>query len=286
MKKLNMGLRKFLKGMLGIFMIKLVVLSVVLIYQSCENSEIIKDDLSSKNFNQAISKTRSKLSKVKVYDKKDLENLDLNVKSEEGGLTEVNMIKTNPDEEINDILTFDKLAYLIENGIVILDKDDTCVQNNGYELCEVSYIDEDLLYEAFEPAAIASVDFLKSKGLNDSDINEILDGHHSANLIPIIMEVTRHENNNSAAMNFNYGSLFGTSSYAQSAVRDCFMETTGIAAGAALVAALTAQVLDKTLVKRLFKKAVKKIGLRTLGGIGLAWMIIDFTYCVATYEDA
>jgi len=53
-----------------------------------------------------------------------------------------------------------------------------------------------------------------------------------------------------------------------------------------LIAALTATTLDKTLVIKLTKRAVKKTGGRVLGGVGLALMILDFTYCVATIQDA
>ncbi|MFM2250656.1 MAG: hypothetical protein RLZZ358_1583 [Bacteroidota bacterium] len=37
---------------------------------------------------------------------------------------------------------------------------------------------------------------------------------------------------------------------------------------------------DKTLVKKLVKEAVKKIGGRTLGGIGLAMVVADIAYCM------
>ena len=37
---------------------------------------------------------------------------------------------------------------------------------------------------------------------------------------------------------------------------------------------------DKTLVMKLVKEAVKKIGGRTLGGIGLAMVVADIAYCM------
>lgn len=37
---------------------------------------------------------------------------------------------------------------------------------------------------------------------------------------------------------------------------------------------------DKSLVKKLVKEAVKKIGGRALGGIGLAMVVADSTYCM------
>ena len=96
------------------------------------------------------------------------------------------------------------------------------------------------------------------------------------------MEATRNQNPIASSFLNN----FVETAYAQGSVRDCFLESTGIAAGVALIAALTATTLDKTLVIKLMKRAVKKIGGRVLGGVGLALMILDFTYCVATIQDA
>ena len=54
----------------------------------------------------------------------------------------------------------------------------------------------------------------------------------------------------------------------------------------------TAKKIKATAIKKAkpasksTKRAVKKIGGRVLGGVGLALMILDFTYCVATIQDA
>lgn len=59
----------------------------------------------------------------------------------------------------------------------------------------------------------------------------------------------------------------------------CFLEATGIATGVALIGAMTGEVGGRAL-KKAFTKAVKKIGSRTLGGIGLVLMATEFTWCM------
>lgn len=59
----------------------------------------------------------------------------------------------------------------------------------------------------------------------------------------------------------------------------CFLEATGIAAGVALIGAMTGEVGGRAL-KKAFTKAVKKIGSKTLGGIGLVLMAAEFTWCM------
>ncbi|MDO5608963.1 MAG: hypothetical protein Q4G08_10970 [Capnocytophaga sp.] len=68
--------------------------------------------------------------------------------------------------------------------------------------------------------------------------------------------------------------------YSKKGVADCFLESTGIAAGISLVNALSAKVVDKILVKTLVKATIKTIGKRALGGIGVALIIAEFTYCM------
>jgi len=65
----------------------------------------------------------------------------------------------------------------------------------------------------------------------------------------------------------------------KSDVVDCFLEATGIAAGVAVVGALSGQMIGKAAVKTVLK-AVAKIGGKTLGGIGLALMAAEFTWCM------
>ncbi len=66
-----------------------------------------------------------------------------------------------------------------------------------------------------------------------------------------------------------------------SSVADCFLEATGIAAGVAIIGALSGKAIGRAGTKAIIKAAAR-IGGRTLGGIGLALMAAEFTYCMLT----
>lgn len=63
---------------------------------------------------------------------------------------------------------------------------------------------------------------------------------------------------------------------------DCFLEATGIAAGIALVGGMGATVLGKEVTKKLITTVVKKVGVRVIGGIGLALTAGEMIYCMVT----
>jgi len=61
--------------------------------------------------------------------------------------------------------------------------------------------------------------------------------------------------------------------------KDCFLEATGIAAGAAVVGSLSKGVVSKAVVKATLK-LVAKVGTRTLNGVGLALMAAEIIWCM------
>lgn len=61
---------------------------------------------------------------------------------------------------------------------------------------------------------------------------------------------------------------------------DCFLEATGIAAGAALVGGLAGGVIGREAVKAAVIKIVSKVGARTLSGIGLALVVAEIAWCM------
>lgn len=62
-------------------------------------------------------------------------------------------------------------------------------------------------------------------------------------------------------------------------VVDCFIEATGIAAGAGVVGALTAGTMTKATLKAAIKLAAK-VGGRTLSGIGLGLIAAEMAWCM------
>lgn len=61
--------------------------------------------------------------------------------------------------------------------------------------------------------------------------------------------------------------------------KDCFLEATGIAAGAAIVGGLAKGTVSKAVVEATVKM-VSKVGTRTLSGVGLALIAAEITWCM------
>lgn len=123
-----------------------------------------------------------------------------------------------------------------------------------------------------------SLELLSDYGFNNDDFKEMF-GNNDASKIKneiagagllLFRLQTLSERNSSVNLSAKY--------VAPDAV-NCFLEATGIAAGVALIGALTGEVGGKAL-KKAFIKAVKRIGSRTLGGIGLVLMAAEFTWCM------
>lgn len=281
MKNLKLGFKKYLRGMVGIFVIKLCVFGLIATNQSCITEDSFPETNAKQLFLSELKITAEKIKNVRTK-KRILTQDAILKKSNENGILqvveEVTIICTKDMIVPSDSTTTQKVTL---EDFILLDikpiSDETLEDN---EFC-YSFSNEDV-QSAIAPLTSASSDYLKAKGFTDNEIIEMLDGEDESYLIPIIMEATRNQNPIASSFLNN----FVETAYAQGSVRDCFLESTGIAAGVALIAALTATTLDKTLVIKLMKRAVKKIGGRVLGGVGLALMILDFTYCVATIQDA
>ena len=131
--------------------------------------------------------------------------------------------------------------------------------------------------EALTKLSDPSLQLLTDYGFNDNDLEEMFGSRDTdkiknelagAGVLLYRLQTTRTNN----------GTL--QSSADQPDAVGCFLEATGVAAGVALVGALTGQAGGEA-VKKAFKKAVKKIGSRALGGIGLALMAAEFTWCMS-----
>ncbi|WP_299520371.1 hypothetical protein [Winogradskyella sp.] len=286
LEKINNITMKVAKGMVAIFVIKLTLFLAVFTFNACSSDKVDISDNNNAEFNNAIQNTFVMTGNINV-------NNSLN-----------SVAKTLQLSEDY------KTIYLLNNDNQVFDNTDFLISiNNLHDIVEVSNqhglvsteavevndnpmatfnVQQKPIIDALQPSIQEAKNYFYSKGFNNADIYEMLDGEEDYTLIPIVMEVTR-TGNQSVSLNNDLSFLFGQSANATSyydGVRDCFLETTGIAAGIALVAALTAEVIDKGLVKKLIKKAVKKIGGRVLGGIGLALMVIDFTICMTTSVES
>lgn len=63
-------------------------------------------------------------------------------------------------------------------------------------------------------------------------------------------------------------------------LKDCFIEATGIAAGAALVGGLASGTIGKEAIKLATTKILTKVGVRAISGIGLALLVAEIAWCM------
>jgi hypothetical protein len=236
---INGSIRKFGKGMLAIFAIKLLFFGGAVVLQSCETESIgsqdkIEQNLAFSKFESLVQESIPKIRTLKERQEKEL------------------FLKGQRSESIN--------------------------KQNQEEMTV-----------ALQPLVDGSKELLSYFDYTESDLSEDFEDLNDPriSLIGLMLLSAQNQNINTTASNQELNLLFGSALYAASStgkIRDCFLESTGIAAGVALVGALAAETIDKGLVKKLIKRAVKKIGGRVLGGIGLALIALDFTYCLATSE--
>lgn len=290
MKKLKEGFGKFLKGMFGIFVLKVMLLGVFLVYQACETDDTPSIELQAKeNFMSSIRKGTDKVSKIEVR-KMKTEDLDMFQR------TEINAVVDQQDDETV-ICTKEEILPNDDNetqGNIITLVDFTSVNLNTKD--ENNTIDEeDHCYafstveveEAMEPSLNDAKAYLYSKGLTDGDIEELLAADeegpaiHESALVPAVMAlIAEEEHQNSLASSVNFTSLFifetHASSYQENDLYDCVMRTLGVTA---LTEAFN-KGLSSSAGKKALKKAVRKIATKTLGWVGAAWAAYEFGDCM------
>ena len=97
-------LKKFAKGMFAIFTIKLLIFGTIFIIQSCTEEDNIPslEVTNAKNsFLESLQKSRNNLSNAKIISSKEFySSSSFNQKSINVTLTKVDLIKTDPTDEI------------------------------------------------------------------------------------------------------------------------------------------------------------------------------------------
>lgn len=138
----------------------------------------------------------------------------------------------------------------------------------------VNVITSKLPYESFE----TSFNVIDELDLNENDIIEIFGKQKK------LVEIDQTEVLYVAFFVTSMNSMLDNLKSDNSSARDCFLEATGIAAGAAIIGSLTGKTVGKAAVKAAIKAAAK-IGGRALGGIGLALVVAEFSYCMLTSNE-
>ena len=167
-------------------------------------------------------------------------------------------------------------------------EDDTT--DEGTEYCFEVPIEP--MEEEISSLLTTSINYLNSRGLNDTDIEYLLaadtDGPamSESDLVQTTMILVAYEQNmssNTAPAASNFIDMFGTSAYAANAsfffvsdIGQCAGEALGISA----IAAAVSQGLNTAAGKALLKKAVRKAAARALAWVGAAIFVYEFGDCI------
>jgi len=135
--------------------------------------------------------------------------------------------------------------------------------------------------QSLKPALAEAKNYLRSKGLTDLDIQNLLiadeDGPtmSESDLIPAVMGLIAEEQNQNSIASLNFSNLFIQPAHA-SQVGEC----AGNAIGFSAIASLVNGGLHTSAGKKLLKKAIRKVASRALGWVGAAIFVYEFGDCM------
>lgn len=285
-------MKKFIKGIFGLFLIKLTVIGFLLIYQACTTNDDLPDDIHDQNFLKELSNFQQDFSNIKVFDREMIMKLNSNTKSIDSIYSEVELIITDSLTHV-DIRDFQDLIDQMNDGVIIVkpgsedssSDDSSCVGEEGNELCLVVYIENTSIQQIMDPAIQAAKQYLYSYGLNDADIIEALDGEDESYLVPIV-QATISADDESETMGINSNDLFNLAL----GVHPVHAQNWG-KIGACAKKAFGLDILDdlkgwKNLKRKARKKLIKKLAYTAaakVGGglIGAALIVVEFGLCMA-----
>lgn len=285
------SLKKIGKGMFLIFTFKLLIVGFSFIIQSCQQDEIENNESiqAKENFLKTALNGIDKLNDISIKSTPK----DFNNKSSVYSRTVEDIayisVYTLPDktysgdESILENPTLTQLAYAddLEVGISYPDGRESDNISDDQGLLATYEISEKEAKESLQPTLAEAKNYLRSKGLTDIDIQNLLTADEygpamsESDLIPAVMQLIAEEENQSLALKSVDFSLFGTSAHA-SRIGGCAGDALGISA----ITAVVSQGLHTSAGKALLKKAIRKVATRALGWVGAAIFTYEFGDCM------
>jgi len=282
------GLQKFAKGILGIFIIKITLLSGLLTYQACTTDEYLDNTQVRDDFLKALQRANDKVSNVAVINGNNFIS-----KSSNEDLVELELVNTDPVKDL-EITTFEDIAVLSRSGDIYMKPDEAeCNDLNRHgEECFVALVDDSEAREYMQPTLSASLEYLRSNGFTNQDIIDefgTLDSPRvifTAMVVERMVEIDRANgiaNNNTRLSNFFFNEAYAMqdiqATYYDQAV-NCVLRATGLAGAGVLLNEGIKEGLKKLGVKGTLKMVGQVAG-RTLSWVGIIWAVGDFIYCMS-----
>ncbi|AXG68194.1 hypothetical protein KORDIASMS9_00384 [Kordia sp. SMS9] len=317
-KKMNNGIKRIGKGLFAIFVMKVVLVCGVLVFQACqtdsnsdlnyETSEEIKN-----NFLDALKITSNNLSSVPISPipsklptengaivkrDGDTTNTGSNVETQTFCLMHYDASSTSQavDDIVNSINSVgDLMNARTQHGVttqfdLTYNPSDTTDTGNNQDpnsfdpndCLSIFELPVQPVIDAMIPAIVEAKNYFYSKGFSDNEITEILDGEEEYNLVPLVTALIAQEDITNSNVSIDYMHLFGFSVYAQDSesVSGRMYDCLMRSLGVTALQEAMQQGLKSTAGKRALKKAIRKIAAKTLSWIGAAWAVFEFVSCM------
>nr|WP_321232588.1 hypothetical protein [uncultured Psychroserpens sp.] len=303
---MNTTLKKIIKGTLAIFVIKLVIVGGLFVFQSCQSENVNNENTeeAKTGFLSSLKLSNLNLNTLPITNSKNTKNEGFMARDMQGTTETVCLQlfdgseETITDEILENINTIGQLIDTKTNYNLMtqFDNDDNINNSDSSENNEdtADYDIEDCIalieiplqpvVDALEPLVLDAKDYFYSQGFNDNDLNEILEGNDETYLVSLAVATMAGENqdyvfNKNNNVNFLLGieSANATTSMLMNPIAACALQ----AIGADVIVNL-AIYGTKALKKHALKKAIRKIAAKFLGPIGVAIAVVEFGICMAT----
>lgn len=288
---MNKILCKFLTGMTLIFTFQILITCGVFIIQSCQQSELFdskKEIVAKKKFLNSVPNSIENLSLIKVTKLSDLSSTTKSIKtktnqSEMAIISLYSLPNATTSSNLNTVSSFSQLMNVGGTEVSVMYSDGSMSDNiSGSQELITSYeIPVQEAQQSLQPTLIEAKNYLFSKGLTDSDIQDFLSADSDgpamseSDLIPAVMMLIAEEERSSSLAHVNFTNPFITSAYA-SQIGECAGDALGVSA----IAAVVSEGLHTAAGKELMKKAMRKVASRALGWVGAAIFVYEFGDCM------
>lgn len=280
--------KKLAKGFVGIFVIKLVILAVILVVQSCQKESLpqSKNQLKAKeNFLKALQKNQKVISSNLVthsmYNK--VENFSTGNTTSSAYNDEVYLnIPSQVTDEIQ--YSYDNINSIQSLSNFLIETDATIQYLPSETNCNYSLgINTQTVNVNLQPLVQDSKEFLYSKGFSEEEIQQMLLEENAPEIDLITLSMVIIENEMTYPIAKNSSDLFINSSYARDIdwgeVGHCAVHAIGIDLLFSLGSSGAVAWSRATI-----KAAFKKVASRMMGPIGVTIAVVDFGFCMAGVE--
>ena len=282
--------KKLAKGFAGIIVIKLMILTLILIVQSCKKDNLpqSKNQFKAKeNFINSINGSIKSLDKITIVDKSYSNGIKLNSRDyyDQNEYATVSLYSEygySSSYSSNSSISFGSLFDIPNTEIEVSYNDGTQSDNITSDQQLITNFDMPIqaAEQSMRPSLVEAKNYLYAQGYSEYDIQQLLAADeegamHESVLIPTVMMLVAEQENLSVYNNFNMISMFGSEAKASN-IGSCAGNALAISA----IAGALREGVGTRVGKALMKKAMRKVATRALGWVGVAIFAYEFSDCM------